>query len=218
MTTMSERDLAQWLPRLLRENPELRYQIVGILQESFAGRSEFMAILDELRRLREDFNRKVEEDSKRFASIEDELRRLREDFNRKVEEDSKRFASIETQLLGLRKEVGGLSESVGSWGESFGVWHVEESLRRRGVTGELRRDISVQGKQVDAILSDGVVYLIEIKSVVRKRDMHKAERTRRLLQEQLGSEKTVKALVAGSRVDKSAVEAARSLGVEVVFV
>ena len=193
MTTMSERDLAQWLPRLLRENPELRYQIVGILQESFAGRSEFMAILDE-------------------------LRRLREDFNRKVEEDSKRFASIETQLLGLRKEVGGLSESVGSWGESFGVWHVEESLRRRGVTGELRRDISVQGKQVDAILSDGVVYLIEIKSVVRKRDMHKAERTRRLLQEQLGSEKTVKALVAGSRVDKSAVEAARSLGVEVVFV
>lgn len=57
---------------LLREDVEFRYAVAGLL-----GLEEILRRLDkheaELVKLREDFNREVEEDSKRFAVIEAEL-------------------------------------------------------------------------------------------------------------------------------------------------
>jgi len=81
-----------------------------------AAKLGLLEILNELRRLREDFNRlyakglehdrrfeviekKLLEHDKRFESIENELKKLREDLNRHVQESSKRFEAIERKLL-----------------------------------------------------------------------------------------------------------------------
>lgn len=49
------------LPRLLREHPEFRYEVAGILAEAFPTRQEFGEMLAEVRALREDFRRHAEE-------------------------------------------------------------------------------------------------------------------------------------------------------------
>ena len=63
---------------LLERDKEFRYAVAG-----FLGLEEILKRLDrheeQLVKLREDFNRKCEEDSKRFLSIESEIAKLRED-------------------------------------------------------------------------------------------------------------------------------------------
>ncbi|PSN81966.1 hypothetical protein B9Q02_12320 [Candidatus Marsarchaeota G1 archaeon BE_D] len=108
-------------------------------------------MLEHLERLREDFNRKVEEDNKRFEgivaelkSLRQDLNALREDFNRKVEEDNKRFEAImleierqrqdfntlAEQFLSFKKQVGGLEETLGAFVESYYITKVVEELDR----------------------------------------------------------------------------------------
>ncbi|MEM2678746.1 MAG: hypothetical protein QXU62_08880, partial [Thermofilaceae archaeon] len=132
-------DLKSELLRLLKEDEEFRYTVAGLL-----GLRE---ILDELRKLREDFlafvkeqekrweenNRRWEEASRRFLSLESELRKLREDFlafvkeqekrweenNRRWEEASRRFLSLESELVKLREDfLAFVKEQEKRWEES----------------------------------------------------------------------------------------------------
>ncbi len=82
---------------LLEKDKEFRYAVAGLLG--------YREILDELRRLREDFNKlyqKSLEHDKRFEIIEEELKKLREDFNKLYQkglEHDKRFEILEKKLL-----------------------------------------------------------------------------------------------------------------------
>jgi hypothetical protein len=118
--------------RALSEDEEFRYAVAGLLGLG--------AVLDELRRLREDFNKHVEleekrwqenekrweenerrwqEAFKRFEAIEAELARLREDFN-KMREDfnrlyvqvNRRLDSFERRLIALGARWGVESEQA----------------------------------------------------------------------------------------------------------
>jgi hypothetical protein len=75
--------LRQNLPRLLREHPEVRHELWGIMLEAFPSRQEFMELLQEMRAFREDTNQRFEElrqdTNRRFEE-------LREDTNRRFEE------------------------------------------------------------------------------------------------------------------------------------
>jgi len=49
------------LPRVLRDHPEVRHEVWGIMLEAFSSRQEFAQVLAELRAFREDTNRRFEE-------------------------------------------------------------------------------------------------------------------------------------------------------------
>ena len=46
--------LRRALPQLLREHPEVRHELWGLMLEAFPSRQEFLAFLEELRALREE--------------------------------------------------------------------------------------------------------------------------------------------------------------------
>ena len=77
------------LPTLLREHPEVRHELWGMMLEAFPSRQEFMALLDEMRAMREDTNRRFEE--------------LRQDMNRRFEAVDRRFEARSTQPLRGRR-------------------------------------------------------------------------------------------------------------------
>ncbi len=52
--------LRRALPQLLREHPEVRHELWGLMLEAFPSRQEFLAFLEELRALREESNRRFE--------------------------------------------------------------------------------------------------------------------------------------------------------------
>ena len=87
------------LPRLLRENPQSRHEIWGLMLEAFPSRQEFADLLEEVRAFREDSNRRFEEQMA-------ELRAFREDSNRRFEAVDQRFAAadrrFEEQMAELR--------------------------------------------------------------------------------------------------------------------
>ena len=49
------------LPRVLREHPEVRHEVWGIMLEAFPSRQEFAEVLTELRAFRADTDRRFEE-------------------------------------------------------------------------------------------------------------------------------------------------------------
>lgn len=57
------------LPRLLREHPEVRHEVWGLMLEAFPSRQEFAMLLDEVRALREDFRRHADETAARFEAL-----------------------------------------------------------------------------------------------------------------------------------------------------
>jgi len=242
---VSEQDFVRLLPKLLKEHPELRYEIVGILAESFVTKSDTAVLLEELKKLREDFNRKADEDSRRFEAIDKRFEAVDRRFeaidkrfeavDRRFEAIDKRFEAVESELKLLRvdfnvlagqfiefkRQLGGLQETVGAFVESYYTSKVVVELEKKLGHSKLiiKRNIVVDGKEVDAVVSNSVVYVLEISGVVRREDVEKAARTSKALAstgEYAG--KTVKAVVAGVRFDSHAIEEATHLGVEVIYI
>jgi hypothetical protein len=104
--------------RALSEDEEFRYAVAGLLGLG--------AVLDELRRLREDFNKHVEleekrwqenekrweenerrwqEAFKRFEAIEAELARLREDFNKMREDFNRLYVQVDRRLDSFERRL-----------------------------------------------------------------------------------------------------------------
>jgi len=160
---VSEQDLVRLLPKLLKEHPELRYEVVGILAESFATKSDTAILLEELKKLREDFNRKADEDSRRFEAVDKRFEAIDRRFeavdkrfeaiDRRFEAVDKRFEAIESELKLLRldfnvlagqfvefkKQMGGLQETVGAFVESYYTSRVVGELGKKIWALETRR-------------------------------------------------------------------------------
>ena len=87
--------LRQELPRLLREHPEVRHELWGIMLEAFPSRQEFMAFLEEMRAFREDTNR-------RFEELRQDMNRrfeeLRQDMNSRFEAVDRRFEAVDRRF------------------------------------------------------------------------------------------------------------------------
>lgn len=74
-----EEDVVQWLrdrlPRLLQEDPRLSAELVGILAQTLSPRSELVRVLEEIRALREDMDRRFEAMDQRFRALQEEMDR-----------------------------------------------------------------------------------------------------------------------------------------------
>ena len=108
-------ELKKRIIELLREDEEFRLAVVGLLGLD--------AILLELKRLREDFNRFVELEEKRWGENRlrwEELNKRWEENSRRWEEARKRFEAIEAELARLSKAVAEIGVVLGSIGRRWG--------------------------------------------------------------------------------------------------
>lgn len=90
-----EEDVVQWLrdrlPRLLQEDPRLSAELVGILAQTLSPRSELVRVLEEIRALREDMDR-------RFEAMDQRFRALQEDMDRRFEAMDQRFRALQEEM------------------------------------------------------------------------------------------------------------------------
>lgn len=176
------------LPRLLREHPEVRHELWGMMLEAFPSRQEFMALLEEVRAFREDTNRRFEE--------------MREDMNRRFEAIDRRFEAVmeEQRIQGRQLRETNLHLSSLSGRVGYGLEHVvrevveefagqsfpfAERLVLRDEVGEV---FGLTGAEVefDLYAHNGVAYLVEVKSHLKAGDVLKFYQKVKFAERKLG--------------------------------
>jgi len=206
------KQLRSELPKRLREDPEVRGQVIAVLSEYLTTREETAAILAELRQMRADFDRRMDEQGQR---IEEQGRRL-DEHTQVLREQSAALAALQRQVMGLGARWGLMNE------EAFrsGVRALfadqpqvrVEQWRYRDDAGQLLgypSDI-----ELDAIIRDGLHVLVEIKSAVSACDVVGFARKADLYAEVTGC-KPQRRLIISPYIDARAREAAKRLNVEV---
>jgi hypothetical protein len=94
--------LRRALPQLLREHPEVRHELWGLMLEAFPSRQEFVALLEELRAMREESNRRFEElqheIAQRFEAVDQRFETLLHEMNQRFEAVDRRFEAVDRRF------------------------------------------------------------------------------------------------------------------------
>jgi hypothetical protein len=215
------------LPTLLREHPEVRHELWGMMLEAFPSRQEFMALLDEMRALREDTNRRFEElrqdmnrrfeaVDRRFEAVDRRFEAVDRRFEAVIEElrnHSRQLRDVNIHLSALGGRVGyGLENMVKAVVEEFAghTFPAAERLLLRDETGEV---FGVAGAEVefDLYVHNGEAYLVEVKSHLKPSDVLSFHQKVQFARKKLGRE--VIPLILALSMDAKAEEAMRSLGI-----
>jgi hypothetical protein len=220
--------LRQNLPRLLREHPEVRHELWGIMLEAFPSRQEFMELLQEMRAFREDTNRRFEE--------------LRQDMDRRFEAVERRFEAIDRRFEAIIEELRSHREQIDNMGRELREMRIGfSSLGIRVGTG-LERAIQVvveefagetfpfaerlvlrdEGGEVygiagaevefDLYAQNGKAYLVEVKSHLKPGDVLIFDRKIKFAARQLARQ--VVPLVIALSMEPRAEQQMRELGIK----
>jgi hypothetical protein len=108
--------LRRVLPQLLREHPEVRYELWGLMLEAFPSRQELLAFLEELRALREESNRRFEglqhEIAQRFEAVDQRFETLLREMTQRFEAVDRRFEAVDQRFETLLREMTQRFEAV----------------------------------------------------------------------------------------------------------
>jgi hypothetical protein len=106
---MTRDELLQWLstelPKMLREDSMFRSQVIGVLSEVLVTKGEVTQILDELRAMRAESERRFEAVAARFEAMLDEMRTMRADFERRFEAVDARFEAVDARFEAMLDEM-----------------------------------------------------------------------------------------------------------------
>jgi hypothetical protein len=215
------------LPTLLREHPEVRHELWGMMLEAFPSREEFRALLDEIRSMREDTNRRFEElrqdmnrrfeaVDRRFEAVDRRFEAVDRRFEAVIEElrnHSRQLRDVNIHLSALGGRVGyGLEDMVKAVVEEFAghTFPVAERLLLRDETGEV---FGVAGAEVefDLYAHNGEAYLVEVKSHLKPSDVLSFHQKVQFAREKLGRE--VIPFILALSMDAKAEESMRRLGI-----
>ena len=119
----SREKLKKEILKLLADDKEFRYALIGALSSAFTTREETNALLHELKKMREDFNRRMEElredFNRRMDGFERRMEELREDFNRRMDGFERRmeelredFNKMARWIVSIDKRLGRLERTV----------------------------------------------------------------------------------------------------------
>lgn len=206
------KQLRQELPRLLREDAQVRGEVIGILSDYLTTREETAAILAELRQMRADFDRRMDEQGRR---IEEQGRRIEEQ-GRLLAEHTRRLGSLERTLGAIGARWGIMTEEA--FRNGVRVLFAEQPMLRveewryhdaEGLVFGYPSDV-----QVDVLVRDGAHVLVEIKSSVSPADVASFARKAELYRKVSGHELT-RLLMISPFIDEHAKKAAARLGVDV---
>ena len=190
----SDAELKQKFLELLKSDEGFRLAVAGLLGLD--------TVINELRKLREDFLLFVKEQEKRW---EEAFKRF-ESIERKLEEHDKRFARIELEL-------GALSEATLT---KFVYEEVERFARESGEKIIVRRrNVRINGAEIDMLIeTDKTVYIIEVKTKPRQR--HVDELLNKIELVQKAFTKPVKPILAGVYIGDEVEAYAKSKHVDVI--
>jgi len=215
-------ELKKRIIELLREDEEFRPAIAGLLGLD--------TILLELKRLREDFNRFIELEEKKWEENRlrwEEQEKRWEENSKRWEEARKRFEAIEAELARLSKAVAEIGVVLGSIGRRWGrdleraVLEIyRHALEERGVEpGKVEKFVYVdsEGKyykkgariEVDIYVRDEKLYLIEVKSHAEYEDVEWFHDLSKIVEKVLGKGADRLILVA-VHINEEALERAES--------
>ena len=215
------------LPTLLREHPEVRHELWGMMLEAFPSRQEFLALLDEMRALREDTNRRFEElrqdmnhrfeaVDRRFEAIDRRFEAVDRRFEAVIEElrnHSRQLRDVNIHLSALGGRVGyGLEDMVKTVVEEF-AGHTFPFAERLLLRDEIGEVFGVAGAEVefDLYVHNGEAYLVEVKSHLKPGDVLPFHLKVQFARKKLGRE--VIPLILALSMDARAEESMRSLGI-----
>ncbi|NJO14829.1 MAG: DUF3782 domain-containing protein [Thioploca sp.] len=237
--------ILQRLPTLMQQNPQIQGLVLDWARQNFAERQatddRFYQLLGELKRDREEQNRKWDEQNRKwdeakqeFDRLLDELARNREEQNRKWEEQNRKwddakqeFNRMNETIIALGKK---LDRSITALGARWGI--KSESAFRNALVGILETSFAVQvlnitdyddeGKvfgrpdriELDVIIKNGLLIICELKSSMSRSDMYTFERKVRFY-EQRHQRQANRMLVISPMVDARAEKVAKQLGIEV---
>ena len=208
------------LPTLLREHPEVRHELWGMMLEAFPSRQEFRALLDEMRSMREDTNRRFEElrqdMNRRFEAVDRRFEAVDRRFEAVIEElrnHSRQLRDVNIHLSALGGRVGyGLEDMVKAVVEEIAghTFPVAERLLLRDETGEV---FGVAGAEVefDLYVHNGEAYLVEVKSHLKPSDVLSFHQKVQFARQKLGRE--VIPFILALSMDTKAEESMRRLGI-----
>jgi predicted nuclease with TOPRIM domain len=197
----SDAELKQRFFELLKSDEEFRLAVAGLLGLD--------TVINELRKLREDFLLFVKEQEKRWEENnkrwEEAFKRF-ESIERKLEEHDKRFARIELEL-------GALSEATLT---KFVYEEVERFARESGEKIIVRRrNVRINGAEIDMLIeTDRTVYIIEVKTKPRQRQVDELLNKIELVQKAFT--KPVKPILAGVYIGDEVEAYAKSKHVDVI--
>jgi hypothetical protein len=225
------------LPRLLREDPELRQYVLEIARGHFADRVQtddrFDRILDELRRDREEQARKWDEQSHEQRLNWDEQNRKWDEQNRKWDEQSRKWEESSRAFDRVHEEIMAQAKkhdrSIGALGARWGLQ--SETSFRNALAGILETSFGVSVRnvcefddvgevfgrpdqvEIDIIVKNGMLLLMELKSSIDKGGMYIFERKARFY-ERHHNRKADRLIVISPMIDPRAVPVAQALGIE----
>jgi len=201
------------LPTLLREHPEVRHELWGMMLEAFPSRQEFLALLDEMRALREDTNRRFEElrqdMNHRFEAVDRRFEAVIEE----LRNHSRQLRDVNIHLSALGGRVGyGLEDMVKTVVEEF-AGHTFPFAERLLLRDEIGEVFGVAGAEVefDLYVHNGEAYLVEVKSHLKPGDVLPFHLKVQFARKKLGRE--VIPLILALSMDARAEESMRSLGI-----
>jgi len=198
------------LPRLIREHPEVRHEIWGIFLEAFPARQEFTILLEEIRALREDADRRFEAMQRdmdlRFETLLAQIRQGHDRLDR-------RYRKLELHLSALGLRVGrGLESTIREVVEEFSgqTFSITERLVLTDPDGVV---FGVKGAQIefDLYAADGAAYLVEVKSHVKPGDVLSFHRKAEFAATKLGRSFT--RLIIGLSMEEEAERLMQALGI-----
>jgi hypothetical protein len=139
--------LRRALPRLLREHPEVRHELWGLMLEVFPSRQEFTAFLDELRALRADSNRRFEtlqqEIAQRFEVVDQRFETLLREMNQRFEAVDRRFKMLLHEMNQRFEAVDQRFEAVDRRFEGVIAELREQRLHLSALGGRVGRGLEV---------------------------------------------------------------------------
>jgi hypothetical protein len=218
--------IANEFPRLITQNAEIRYELIGVMSETFAKKEDITAILNELKQMREEseqqrveFRQEMkvlrEESEQRWVEFRQEIRALRE-------ESSASRAYVDNALRRFDHTVQGL-------GARWGL--LSEEAFRNGLAAILTDELgfrveryegyddsgSVFGHpeqvEMDVILRNASVIAVEIKSSVSRGDLSLFQR-KIVFFEQAENVTVNRRFFISPFVDPNAVGLAAGMGIE----
>jgi len=227
------RQLRTELPRLLQEDPTVRRELQEALQDVFPSRTE----VAELRALREDFNRFVQEAVHRFEAVDRRFEELRTDMDRRFEAVDRRFEAVDRRFEELRTDMDRRFEAVIGelrtqrlhlsrlsgrlgYGLEYLVRGVVEEFAGTALTRSERLILKdAQGEvfgvpadiEFDLFAANGEAYLCEVKSHIEREDVLSFHRKALFAAKHL--DRPFVRLMIGASMEAAAEKLMQSLGI-----
>ena len=221
MVTFSDEELidvfSRQLPDLLERRPELEPVIYQGFMKAFVRREEVAVILDELRELRAEIDRRFEQVDRRFEQVDRRFEQVEGATNALRAEMNQRFAEVEARMVNLEF---GLHKAIDRLGSRWGIRN--EIVFRKTIATLLEESFGVKveqrtiaGEQFDVVIYDHQHILIEIAASVGRTIGKRLERKRRLYTESTGIAPT-RIILATADIHSHRAQVLRDKGIEVI--